>query len=203
MYVMATFEKCGSLRYISHLDLQRAMTRLLIRTELPLVFSEGFNPHPRLTFAQPLSIFQESVCEVAIFRIDPPLPEERILDALRAAAPEGLLFKKVACSEKKPPECRAARYELWLEGESTLDALRALTAGPMPVLKKTKAKEATVVDISPLLSETEWKKTENGFLLTCVLPCGNQTLNPSYVASYLEEHAPVRWKRILRTELFF
>ncbi|MBQ0092066.1 MAG: TIGR03936 family radical SAM-associated protein, partial [Clostridiales bacterium] len=68
IYVFATFEKTGNLRYISHLDLQRAFTRLLLRSGLPVVFSEGFNPHPKLTFAQPLSIFQESVCEIAEFR---------------------------------------------------------------------------------------------------------------------------------------
>ena len=83
MYVFAEFEKRGILRYISHLDLQRAMTRLLLRTDLPIVFSEGFNPHPKLTFAQPLSIFQESVCEIAVFRMDGPPPEEKTLEALR------------------------------------------------------------------------------------------------------------------------
>ena len=203
MYVLAEFEKRGILRYISHLDLQRAMTRLLLRTDLPLVFSEGFNPHPRLTFAQPLSIFQESVCEIAVFRIDPPLPEERVLKALQSAAPEGLQFKKVTFSEKKPPECKAARYEILLEGDCPLDELRALTDGPMPVLKKTKAKEASVVDIAPLIEEKEWSETGEGYLLTCVLPCGSRTLNPAYVASFLEEKANVRWKRILRTELYF
>ena len=203
MYVLAEFEKCGILRYISHLDLQRAMTRLLLRTDLPLVFSEGFNPHPRLTFAQPLSIFQESVCEIAVFRIDPPRTEEQVLQALRSASPEGLQFKKVTFSEKKPPECRAARYEILLEGDCPPDELRRLTEGPMPVLKKTKAKEAAVVDIAPLVEQIEWSETGEGHLLTCVLPCGSKTLNPAYVAAFLEERANVRWKRILRTELYF
>lgn len=203
MYVQAEFEKRGILRYISHLDLQRAMTRLLLRSDLPLVFSEGFNPHPRLTFAQPLSIFQESICEIAVFRIDPPLPEEKVLAALRSAAPEGLLFKKVVLSEKKPPECKAARYEILMDAELPLEALKKMTGGPMPVLKKSKTREPALVDIAPLLSEAEWKETEAGYLLTCVLPCGGNTLNPAYVASFLEEKANARCRRILRTALYF
>ena len=200
VYVCAEFEKCGILRYISHLDLQRAMTRLLLRTGLPLVFSEGFNPHPRLTFAQPLSIFQESVCEIAVFRLADPPAESVVLQALRDAAPEGLFFKKVTVSETKLPECKAAKYEIEFVTDLSVEELRALTDGPMPVQKKTKAKTVEL-DIAPLIGEKEWKKTENGVLLTCVLPAGNRTLNPSYIGTFLEGKAEV--KRILRTALIF
>ena len=200
IYVFAEFEKCGILRYISHLDLQRAMTRLLLRTDLPIVFSEGFNPHPKLTFAQPLSIFQESVCEIAVFRLSDPPSEEETLRKLRWAAPEGLNFRKVTYSERKLPECKAARYEILLETGMTAEELKAATDGPMPVLKKSKAKTETV-DISPLISERVWSEREDGVLLTCVLPAGNNTLNPSYVGAFLEGKARVR--RILRTELLF
>ena len=200
IYVFAEFEKCGILRYISHLDLQRAMTRLLLRTDLPIVFSEGFNPHPKLTFAQPLSIFQESVCEIAVFRLSDPPSEEETLRKLREAASEGLNFRKVSYSEKKLPECRAARYEILLETQMTAEELKAATDGPMPVLKKSKAKTETV-DISPMIRERVWEKREEGVLLTCVLPAGNSTLNPSYIGTFLEGKARVR--RILRTELLF
>lgn len=200
MYVFAEFEKRGILRYISHLDLQRAMTRLLLRTDLPIVFSEGFNPHPKLTFAQPLSIFQESVCEIAVFRLDGPPPEEKTLEALRAAAPEGLTFRKVTYSERKLPECRAAKYEILMSSALTADGLKAAMEGPMPVLKKSKAKTETV-DISPMIKEREWRETEDGILLTCVLPAGSKTLNPSYIGAFLEGKAAIR--SILRTELYF
>ena len=61
--VRVLFSKTGRARYISHLDLNRAMTRAMRRAEIPLWYTEGFNRHAYLTFAAPLSLGTESVCE--------------------------------------------------------------------------------------------------------------------------------------------
>lgn len=203
IYVFATFAKTGNLKYISHLDLNRAMTRLLIRSGLPIRFSEGFNPHPKLTFAQPLSLFQESLCEVAEFRLDEgaDCPDEAgTLEALRAVEPEGLHFTKVTYSDRKLPVCKAARYELTFRTALSPEELSALFEGEMPVLKKTKTKETTV-DISPLIREKRFSAVEGGVKLCCTLPCGDAYLNPSFLVSFLGER--VAEVRILRTELLF
>ena len=57
------FTKTGALQYISHLDLHRTFSRLLVRLGVPIWYSEGFTPHPRLVFATPLSVGAESLCE--------------------------------------------------------------------------------------------------------------------------------------------
>lgn len=200
-YVFATFTKLGNLRYISHLDLQRAFTRLMLRTELPIKFSEGFNPHPKLMFAQPLSLFQESICEVAEFRMEDECPtEEETLARLQAQAPEGLNFLKVEFSEKKLPPCKAAWYTLTFETTLEVEAFSALFAGEMPVLKKTKTQEK-MMDIAPLITERSFAKTENGVSLHCVLPCGNEYLNPVYVQQFLGEK--VTDMRVMREKLIF
>ena len=48
------FKKTGRLKYISHLDLCRTMQPAMIRAKIPLWYTEGFNPHPKMVFAQPL-----------------------------------------------------------------------------------------------------------------------------------------------------
>ena len=58
------FEKKGCAAYISHLDVQRAVIRALQRTGCDFAFTEGFNPHMKLVFAMPLSLFQESTYEI-------------------------------------------------------------------------------------------------------------------------------------------
>ena len=200
-YVFATFTKTGNLRYISHLDLQRAFTRLMLRTELPIKFSEGFNPHPKLMFAQPLSLFQESICEVAEFRMEDECPtEEATLARLQAQAPEGLTFTKVEYSEKKLPPCKAAWYTLTFETTLDVEAFSALFAGEMPILKKTKTQEK-MMDIAPLITERSFAKTANGVALHCVLPCGNEYLNPVYVQQFLGEN--VTDMRVMREKLVF
>ena len=200
-YVFATFQKTGNLRYISHLDLQRAFTRLLLRTELPIRFSEGFNPHPKLMFAQPLSLFQESLCEVAEFRFEDECPtEEETLARLRAASPEGLTFVSVKYSETKLPPCKSAYYRLTFETALPVEEFASLFDGEMAVLKKTKTQEKTL-DIAPLIEEKQFEKAENGVRLTCKLPCGNDYLNPSYIEAFLGDH--ITDMRVLRTKLIF
>lgn len=200
LYVQATFEKTGNLQYISHLDLQRAVTRLLLRTGLPIGFTEGFNPHPRLTFAQPLSIFQESLCEVMEFRLDQPegQTEETVLHALCAASPEALRFTAVRFSERKMPKCTSARYELTYRTALSEAAFSALLNGAMPVVKKTKTKEVTL-DLSPLLADKQVSAVEGGIRLCCTLPCGDAYLNPHMIAVFLGDRAEE--VRVLRTQL--
>ena len=65
-----TFTKLGRLKYISHLDLQRAVARMLVRSGLPIAYTEGFNPHPRLNIVLPLSVYQEGEREVFDFRLE-------------------------------------------------------------------------------------------------------------------------------------
>ena len=76
------FYKKGALQYISHLDLQRTFQRILSRAELPLWYTQGFNPHPKLVFGLPLPIGCESVCEMADIKLVRDMPAEDILARL-------------------------------------------------------------------------------------------------------------------------
>ena len=66
--VRIRFRKVGSMQYISHLDLQRTLGRVFVRAGLPLWFTKGFNPHPKLNFAMPLSVGTQSECELLDLR---------------------------------------------------------------------------------------------------------------------------------------
>ena len=63
------FRKTGRLRYISHLDLDRTVRTALVRTKIPIWYTEGFNPHAKMVFAQPLPLFAESECEYLDIKI--------------------------------------------------------------------------------------------------------------------------------------
>ena len=64
------FAKEGKVKYISHLDVMRCMSRAVRRARLPLWYTEGFNPHPQLVFALPLSVGMASECELLDFKLD-------------------------------------------------------------------------------------------------------------------------------------
>ena len=65
-YVMK-FYKDGYVKYTSHLDLLRIFKRSFKKTGLALQYSQGFNPHPKMGFAQPLSLVYTSKCELIVF----------------------------------------------------------------------------------------------------------------------------------------
>ena len=84
------FSKTGRAVYISHLDLMRTMTRAFLRAECRLKYSEGFNPHPNISIALPLSVGCESLCEIMDFRLIEEKELDDILKSLSVELPEGI-----------------------------------------------------------------------------------------------------------------
>lgn len=88
--VRLRFSKTGRLKYISHLDINRAMSRALKRAGIPLWYTEGFNPHPYMSFSLPLSLGVESLCESVDLRITGEIANKEIKDRLNSVLPEDL-----------------------------------------------------------------------------------------------------------------
>lgn len=84
------FKKMGMSRYVSHLDLMRAMSRTVRRAKLPLWYTEGYNPHPYMTFALPLSLGMESLCESMDVRIEGESTNEELFAMLKGSMPPGI-----------------------------------------------------------------------------------------------------------------
>ena len=76
--VRVKFRKVGDLQYISHLDLVRTMQRVSNRAKLPLWYTEGFNPKPKMVFGPPLSTGVESECEFLDLRFTESVDFEEI-----------------------------------------------------------------------------------------------------------------------------
>jgi len=88
--VRLRFSKTGRLKYISHLDINRAMSRALKRAGIQLWYTEGFNPHPYMSFSLPLSLGVESLCESVDLRITGEITNKEIKDRLNSVLPEDL-----------------------------------------------------------------------------------------------------------------
>ena len=95
------FTKVGSLQFISHLDLCRTMKSALIRAKAPLWYSEGFNPHPRMTFALPLSIGTQSVNELLDVKLDYEVDAEQFRQALDAETTDEMKILECYYPENK------------------------------------------------------------------------------------------------------
>ena len=88
------FSKTGRLKFIGHLDLLRTFQRAFRRAEVPLAYSQGFNPHPLLSFANPLGLGMTSADEYADLTLETPMDNEEILRRTNAQLPPGLSLSR-------------------------------------------------------------------------------------------------------------
>lgn len=115
-YVMK-FYKGGYVKYTSHLDLLRIFKRSFKKTGLALQYSQGFNPHPKMGFAQPLSLGYSSKCELIEFETVENHDPADILQRMKTVLPEGL--EPVSCVrfdsniKSLAGEAEAAKYMVW------------------------------------------------------------------------------------------
>lgn len=86
----AQFSRGPEIAYISHLDMMRTWERLLRRAHLPMAYSEGFNPRPRLAFAAPLAVGVLAQADLAELTLTEPLAGEEVCRRMVAQAPAGL-----------------------------------------------------------------------------------------------------------------
>ena len=110
------FSKKGRLRYISHLDLCRTMVTAMTRAKIPMWYTEGFNPHPKMVFTQPLPLFAESECEYLDIKIVEPMTHEELRDRLRAAFTAELYTEEVYTPTSKFTDIAYATYRIKAEG---------------------------------------------------------------------------------------
>ena len=110
-----TFTKNESMRYTSHLDLHHALDRTFRRARLPVVYSQGYNPRPRLNLASALPLGITSQGELAEVWLQEDLPPDEIQEALRDKSPPGLSIISVERAKtdtpKLPNQVQSAEYE--------------------------------------------------------------------------------------------
>lgn len=98
------FTKTGRARYISHLDLMRTFQRAFARAKIPIKHTEGFNPHPFVSIALPLSVGFSSQCEILEFGLLEGTTYAEVPERLTAAMPEGIIVHQCYPAERKLKE---------------------------------------------------------------------------------------------------
>lgn len=189
------FTKTGMAKYISHLDLMRCMTRAVKRAGVPLWYTEGFNPHLFMTFARPLSLGQESLCEVVDVRLVGEMTFKEIQSRMNNALPKDITVVGVSKPVHKPSEIAAADYEIKLFTEVP-DALcahlkSALAAEQITVFKQAKQGRKKIekeIDIKPNVLSFETSVQETYVFLNVTLTAGDQNnINPTLLLSALTD----------------
>ena len=180
--IRIVFEKRSTAIYMSHLDLMRCMTRALSRAEIPVKFTEGFNPHPYLVFAAPLALGITGEREYFEIKMTEDMPFDEMRERLNGALPLGLKILEVYEAENDFNDIESADYELFVEGKTAADWNAFFSAETIPTEKKTKRGLETI-DMKAEIFGCKAEDRENGVLLHLHLPCGNRrNLSPLLVA---------------------
>lgn len=183
------FKKVGNLQYVSHLDLVRTMHKIIVRSKLPLWYTEGFNPKPKMVFAAPLSIGTESLVEFMDLRLVERIDPEKAISALNANMTDELVVLDAYYPETKLTDLKWLSYTITL---NTLGAScelaekcnQAFLADSMPVAKKQKPDDT--MDIKPLIRFANAVYDRGSIRIDCTLSAdASAFLNPEYVVKYL------------------
>jgi radical SAM-linked protein len=169
------FSKRGKVRFVGHRDVARAFERAFRIAELPLGFTQGFSPRPRVSFGLALSVGYESEAEYLDVELTEPVDVD-LAAALTAALPEGIVVKAAAALADRAPALQeavtAVEWEIEVTdpaGSSPLAVARlaaaAMASPSLRVTRTRKGREAEE-DVRPALRRAEvLGATEGGVLL--------------------------------------
>ena len=185
MDVRMSFEKTGIAKFISHLDTVRCITRAMKRACVPVWFTEGFNPHAFLTFAMPLSLGFESLCETVDFRLMEEVDLNELAKRINDALPVDMTVKEIYVYETTPNDIRWAEYKITFNNPDDLllgKAESVLSADEILVLKKGKQGRKKVekeVNIKEHIKSYELNDEDGKLVLNTVLSSGTSiNINP-------------------------
>ena len=190
--VRIKFKKVGALQYISHLDLVRTMHKVIVRSSLPLWYTEGFNPKPKMVFAAPLSIGTESLCEFMDLRLTERADEKYIKDALNKNLTDEMQVSEVYYPESKLVDMKWLSYTIVLKTVGASEDLATLCestllADVLEIEKETKGGLKTV-DIRPLIRSASAVFSGGEIRISATLSADQSAfLNPELVVRALRE----------------
>ena len=179
--VRAIFSKKGRAKYISHLDLNRCMQRVIKRSGIPIWYTEGFNPHIYITFALPLSLGYESSVEIMDFNVTEDMPFEEMRERLNKAMPEGITVSELYTPVTKHTDIKSADFRLIVSGDVVENFEEFMKQEQINTVKKTKRGQKEI-DLKPDIGVLKCERAGENTVLELRLPAGNdKNINPSLV----------------------
>ena len=189
------FSKEGATRYISHLDLARALERALNRAALPVAYTQGFNRRPRLSLAAALPLGYTGAAEVADVWLVEPVAPATFMAQLAAKMPPGIGLRAVHETPLIGPSLQQqlaeSIYEVAfaeaVDGPALRDAVAALLAAPTLLREKKRTKDGRPqqFDLRPLILALDVTEGAGPLLRLRLVHTATQTGRPDDVLDAL------------------
>ena len=201
--VRVWFHKNSRAKYISHLDLMRSMTRAVKRSGIKVWYTEGFNPHPYITFPLPLPLGVESDRECMDIKVEDGAILEEIKNSFEGKMPEGLDVFDVTVPFNDAKQIKSASYEIKLKFDSPEQAGRysqqAQDAVDNKILvghkkgKQGRRKVIKEIELASFILDFSQNVENDMICISVRLSAGNQNnINPNVFLNALNEKTQIK-----------
>ena len=157
MRIRITFAKQGPLRYTGHLDLHKLWERAARRAELPLAYSHGFHPQPKMNMAAALPLGFSSRCEVMDMKLEHEIQLEGLREKLQQTLPAGIQVLNVESADERAPalqtQVASAEYQVTLAGPVDASELKRKIDSVMEAESLLRERRGKTYDLRPLIEE--------------------------------------------------
>lgn len=183
--VRIRFSKYGPMTYISHLDFARNMMRALVKSHLPVWYTEGYNPIPKLAFASPLSVGCGGEREIADIKVTSDITDKEILERLRESVPDGIGIVEVYTAKSKFREIKWAHNRIEVVGaelsSDVAENIEQLFTKPVVLTKRSKSGDKEV-DITKMIRSVKAKVEGDKLIIDAITGTDSENyLNPEYI----------------------
>ena len=185
MRYLIKFSKGEGIKFISHLDLMRTIQRIIRRSEVPIEYSKGFNPHMALSLAQPLSVGVYSDGEYMDIVLTEKMQVDDILARLNEAAPPTIRFFEATPIEIVENVKRVPQAMALLDAGRYIIKLKFLNENAWETLKKSKKGEK-MADIKPLVKELKYWVKDGELVINALIATGSrENLSADLLARFI------------------
>ncbi len=207
MRVRITFSKQGPLRYIGHLDLHRVWERAMRRASLPISYSQGFHPQPKISLAAALPLGFSSRAEVLDVRLNEEIPTEEIFLRLKDNLPPDIKVTDVISVDERLPALQttvlSAAYDVHLTEPVDGSELTRKVESLMKAESLIRERRGKTYDLRPLIELLSVIKQPDGkvWIKMTLAAREGATGRPEEVLTALEIEPETA--RVERTRLIF
>jgi len=215
MRLVAKFSKEDRVKYISHLDMMRTFQRAIRRATLPVAFTQGFSPHPKMAFASALPVGLSSEGEYLDIIMESDIEPAEFDSRLNSALPSGIKIIQSVKIDPKHPSLMSiierASYRIFMPFimEKLAECTEAFLSQPYVLVAREKSDSLQYINIRPLI---HWVKLSvndcSGQALDVMFNSGSKSnLKPQIFADalldFLKGDREILYHRIHRLDMYF
>ena len=194
--IRVKFSKKGNLMYISHLDLAKTMQRIMVRADIDIWYSEGFNPQPKIVFAVPLPVGVESDCELLDIRINSPMELGELTNRISKNFPDEMKVIDVYVPEAKFKNIAYIDYTICINSPKiipkTASDIENLFKTECNVTKITKSGNEKAVNLCEFIKSIKVEYKNGDVTINTILCADSEKyLNPELLIEAIKKNLDI------------